>query len=672
MFKKSGSGFSLIELLVIIAIVGILATIIAVGINPLKRIGQARDASRKQHVSDLKKALQYYFIDNSVYPDAGADLFAESSEGDDWISGLRPDYLKTLPKDPKQAGLPSFTAFGGFIEKFGGKINDVFAVGTSYYVDCAGGSDTNNGTSQASAWKTLGKANTATLVAGDSLLLKRGCTWVGPLKAKWNGTSAAVITVGAYGSGNLPHIRNTDASGNVVQITGSYQNIEYLEASNDSPSVNCATPSATNCNEPMDPAKCPPGSPQVGGQVLQPKGWRSGFRLDPTAHHNTIQNSKAHEGTVGVSMTFGSHHNKVLSNEFTNNTYMSVLTNGGDDDGGAMGIVLNGDDNEIAYNYFSGNNACTYDYGPDGISVEVYGSKRNNIHHNRTVNDYSFVEVGSKTTAPVSYTEDTTLAFNLMNSSLENAAFLNVHGTGVFGPTYRTAAYNNTAYLPGGSGQTTGSQAVMCSGCKVGGTVILTLRNNILVGVYKAVYSDVKFIDDSGYNRESNNIYYSPANSWWVVQVAGGRSENVDPTSKVINPQFVSSGSDFHLNSNSYGIDHGTTVSCVGCGPDLDGVSIPVGAAVDIGAYEAGGAAPSAVPSTAPSTAPSGGPSTAPSASPAVGTYLYRYVVSLDRKTFILWARLESSDDKDIYSKTEAACKEAPPTTNYNYCVQNL
>src|SRR5581483_8791240 len=51
------------------------------------------------------------------------------------------------------------------------------AAGTTYYVDCIGGNDGNSGTASKLAWHSLSRANQAVLSPGESLLLKRGCTW---------------------------------------------------------------------------------------------------------------------------------------------------------------------------------------------------------------------------------------------------------------------------------------------------------------------------------------------------------------------------------------------------------------------------------------------------------------------------------------------------------------
>ncbi len=105
------------------------------------------------------------------------------------------------------------------------------AATTNFYVDCSRPDDTGDGKTQASAWKTLRKANAAILIPGDKLLLKKGCVWSGErLDPKWNGTTDAYITIGSYGIGEMPIIKNAPAvlvSGDKyysdnITISGSY------------------------------------------------------------------------------------------------------------------------------------------------------------------------------------------------------------------------------------------------------------------------------------------------------------------------------------------------------------------------------------------------------------------------------------------------------------------
>jgi hypothetical protein len=76
---------------------------------------------------------------------------------------------------------------------------------TSYYVSNAG-ADGNNGTSPATAWRSLAKVNAQTLYAGDTVYLQRGRTWMEPLIPPSSGASGNPIKFDAYGSGAAPLI----------------------------------------------------------------------------------------------------------------------------------------------------------------------------------------------------------------------------------------------------------------------------------------------------------------------------------------------------------------------------------------------------------------------------------------------------------------------------------
>ncbi|MBY0587574.1 hypothetical protein K2X85_10375 [bacterium] len=78
---------------------------------------------------------------------------------------------------------------------------------TTYYVS-ASGSDSNNGLSAATPFKTLAKAGTLSLGPGDQLLLERGSVWRGERLRlnSVNGSDANPATIGAYGVGDKPTI----------------------------------------------------------------------------------------------------------------------------------------------------------------------------------------------------------------------------------------------------------------------------------------------------------------------------------------------------------------------------------------------------------------------------------------------------------------------------------
>jgi len=61
MLKKS-SGFTLIEVLLTVGIIGILAAITIIAINPGKQIADARNTQRRSDVNTIQKAVYEYTI----------------------------------------------------------------------------------------------------------------------------------------------------------------------------------------------------------------------------------------------------------------------------------------------------------------------------------------------------------------------------------------------------------------------------------------------------------------------------------------------------------------------------------------------------------------------------------------------------------------------------------
>jgi len=74
----------------------------------------------------------------------------------------------------------------------------------TYYVDSNRGDDSNSGTNELSAWKSLDKVNRTNLATGDKILFSRGGVWSGQLTIHAAGTEEAPIYFGAYGNETQP------------------------------------------------------------------------------------------------------------------------------------------------------------------------------------------------------------------------------------------------------------------------------------------------------------------------------------------------------------------------------------------------------------------------------------------------------------------------------------
>ncbi len=87
MRKLNQKGFTIIELLVVIVIIGILVALTLP--NLFSAQARGRDSDRKNELKNLQQKLETYFNDNDGYPAALADL--EPAPTADEIAGPRDD-----------------------------------------------------------------------------------------------------------------------------------------------------------------------------------------------------------------------------------------------------------------------------------------------------------------------------------------------------------------------------------------------------------------------------------------------------------------------------------------------------------------------------------------------------------------------------------------------------
>lgn len=101
--------------------------------------------------------------------------------------------------------------------------------GSTYYVDGANGDDANDGTSAASAWKSLAKVSATTFKPGDHILLEASSTWNGQmLDLKGSGAEGNAIVVDLYarnadGTAGYSAASRPTINGNGTYGTGSFK-----------------------------------------------------------------------------------------------------------------------------------------------------------------------------------------------------------------------------------------------------------------------------------------------------------------------------------------------------------------------------------------------------------------------------------------------------------------
>jgi len=138
----NSKGFTLLEILLVVAIIAILAGIVIVAINPAKQLGDARNAQRKADVATILSAVYQFVIDhNGAFPAniaqktdsfvsasstcAIPDVFASSTEickssatSCSGLSSLDSDltsgsvaYVTSMPRDPSAPALNDGTGY---------------------------------------------------------------------------------------------------------------------------------------------------------------------------------------------------------------------------------------------------------------------------------------------------------------------------------------------------------------------------------------------------------------------------------------------------------------------------------------------------------------------------------------------------------------------------------
>ena len=99
-YSYSEQGFTLIEIMVVVIIIGILAAIVAP--NVIGRVDDAQLTKAKAEISNIENAMKFYRLDNFAYPttEQGIDALV-TKPNDPNVRNWKPGgYMDRVPKDP--------------------------------------------------------------------------------------------------------------------------------------------------------------------------------------------------------------------------------------------------------------------------------------------------------------------------------------------------------------------------------------------------------------------------------------------------------------------------------------------------------------------------------------------------------------------------------------------
>lgn len=370
-----------------------------------------------------------------------------------------------------------------------------FAEANTYYISNTG-NDRLDGKTQQTAWQTLRRVQIAakdgSIKAGDKFLFQRGGFFTGNLT--WStlyghhaptGTAENPILFGAYGDGNKPQFQyHSDFETNPEKkVLFSIVGVDYIIF--DGIEI---TDKIFPKDDKVSSANCAIGI-------------NFGIYGEAKSNHSIVRNCDF--SNIGMGLVIIGDSNLVENCRITDlknvrNSYGNEFPQN-DDDYGANGVTITGNENTIQHNFFEGNWAESQDYGFSGGAIESFGSSsRNKILFNTIIDCNGVMEIGSGSGG---IADDNLLANNLL---INNGGLTWVNISGTFAIQASNIQYFNNTIID--TKNRFNDKALMSFNGKPIAKTVFNFQNNIFyLGSSIKITSDK--IDQSKFNNH-NNLYY--------------------------------------------------------------------------------------------------------------------------------------------------------------------